>query len=154
MTSPAELDASSEFLSFSLGGQPYAVPIHAVREIKSWVDPSPLPRTPSYVLGVVNLRGHVVPILCLAEKLSQTRRETDGARPVVIVLQVADRSFGIAVDAVSDILTIPTDDLQSPPDSLGIEGDDCITALYLLDDSLVRIITADRLLPKPEGVAA
>lgn len=141
-----------ELLSFTLAGQDYAVDIMLVREIRNWSQPTPLPKTPSYVRGVINLRGTVLPILDLARRL-ELEGETAQDRAVYIVLNDAGRLFGITVDAVSDILTIPVEALQDPPSMGGSTRDSCVKGLILDEDRLIRVLATDRLAPR-EGAAA
>ncbi|MEM1374455.1 MAG: chemotaxis protein CheW [Pseudomonadota bacterium] len=143
------IDASSaslELLSFTLAGQDYAVDIMLVREIRNWSKPTPLPKTPDYVRGVINLRGTVLPILDLARRL-ELEGETNDARSVYIVLNEGGRLFGITVDAVSDILTIPVGALQEPPSVGGSLQDNCVKGLILDDERLIRVLATDRLAP-------
>ncbi|MEM1232617.1 MAG: chemotaxis protein CheW [Pseudomonadota bacterium] len=142
-----QADASSamlELLSFTLAGQDYAVDIMLVREIRNWSKPTPLPKTPDYVRGVINLRGTVLPILDLARRL-ELDGEASQERAVYIVLNDGGRLFGITVDAVSDILTIPLDALQDPPAVGGSTRDNCVKGLILDDERLIRVLATERL---------
>ena len=142
-----------ELLSFSLDNQDYAVDIMAVREIRGWTQPTNLPCTPDYVCGVINLRGTVLPILNLAARLGLGAREVSD-RSVVIVLFVEDRTFGITVDAVSDILTVPPSAIQAPPDGVQAQTDGYVRALCLLEDKMIRLLDPQRLVPKDGQIAA
>ena len=148
---PAETSGDMlELLSFSLAGQDYAVDIMLVREIRNWSEPTPLPKTPSFVKGVINLRGTVLPIIDLAQRL-----ELDGElaerRAVYIVLNEGERLFGISVDAVSDILTVPASSLQDPPAMGNDMADSCVKGLILEEDRLIRVLASDRLAPRQDG---
>ncbi|MEM6276515.1 MAG: chemotaxis protein CheW [Pseudomonadota bacterium] len=133
-----------ELLSFTLAGQDYAVDIMLVREIRNWSKPTPLPKTPDYVRGVINLRGTVLPILDLARRL-ELEGETNQDRAVYIVLNDGGRLFGITVDAVSDILTIPVEALQEPPAVGASTRDNCVKGLILDDERLIRVLATERL---------
>ncbi|MEO0484312.1 MAG: chemotaxis protein CheW [Pseudomonadota bacterium] len=142
----AQIDDAVELLSFSLAGQDFAVDIMLVREIRNWSEPTPLPLTPPYVLGVINLRGTVLPILDLSQRLSVA----DGpatAQPVYVVLNAGDRLFGVTVDAVSDILTVPRAALQEPPD-MGERVDTFVSHLIVEEDRMIRVLRAEDLAPK------
>ncbi len=114
----AQESKMKEFLTFKLGKEEFAVAIDRVQEIRGWEKPSPLPNVPSYVKGVVDLRGTVVPVLDLRERF-KLRAEVD-ATTVVIVVQIltaqGERVVGLVVDAVSDVHAFDMNALQPPPD--------------------------------------
>ncbi len=103
-----------EFLSFRLGGEEYGIDILTVQEIRSYEPPTRIANAPSFVLGVVNLRGVIVPILDLRLKLGCSSAEYNEFT-VVIVLTVMDRVIGVVVDSVSDVLDIAPDAIKPAP---------------------------------------
>lgn len=128
-----------ELLSFRVGEQEYAVDIMSVREIRGWTRATPLPHSPHFVRGVINLRGTVLPIIDLAARLGQSMTETS-ARNVFIVVQSDDEVVGLLVDAVSDILTVTTDELQAPPDMAADANQNFVSALTIVDDRMLRVL--------------
>ncbi|AML52935.1 MULTISPECIES: chemotaxis protein CheW [Falsihalocynthiibacter] len=128
-----------ELLSFRVGEQEYAVDIMSVREIRGWTRATPLPHSPHFVRGVINLRGTVLPIIDLAARLGQNMTETS-ARNVFIVVQSEDEVVGLLVDAVSDILTVTTDELQAPPDMAADANQNFVSALTIVDDRMLRVL--------------
>jgi purine-binding chemotaxis protein CheW len=104
-----------ELISFRIGEQEFCVDIMAVREIRGWTPATPLPQSPSFINGVINLRGAVLPIMDLAARLGFATSVTS-ARSVIIVVKVGERMIGLLVDAVSDILMITDDMVQVAPD--------------------------------------
>ena len=96
---------SRELLSFRAGAQEFCIDIMAVREIRGWTPATPLPHAPGYVRGVVNLRGAVLPIIDLAERIGLGRAEPT-PQHVIIVTQVGTQLVGLLVSAVCDILTV------------------------------------------------
>ncbi|MCG5243540.1 chemotaxis protein CheW [Azospirillum doebereinerae] len=149
--SPAPPDGSAEdehqpvqFVAFKVNGDDFAVDIMAVREIKAWADVSSLPNMPSYVRGVLNLRGNIVPIFDLRCRFG--RGVTEASRlHVVIILIARGRTIGILVDAVSDILKARASDLRALPENES-EGAGFITGLLALDRRMIAILDPDRLL--------
>ncbi|MEM1100368.1 MAG: chemotaxis protein CheW [Pseudomonadota bacterium] len=135
-----------ELLSFAIAGQDYAIDIMRVREIRNWTAPTPLPRTPDYVRGVINLRGTVLPILDLATRLDLESRAHD-ERSVFVVIHCDKRVFGVTVDGVSDILTVPRSMLQEPPAIEEPTDPGCVSALILEEDRMIRVLDASRIAP-------
>lgn len=128
-----------ELLSFRVGEQEYALDIMSVREIRGWTKATPLPHAPHFVRGVINLRGTVLPIIDLAARLGQQMTETS-ARNVFIVVQSHEEVVGLLVDAVSDILTVSTEELQAPPDMAADANNTFVSALTIVDDRMLRVL--------------
>ena len=148
------LPATLELLAFRVAGQDYALDIMMVREIRSSTPATSLPRAPSYVRGVINLRGMVLPILDLARRLGITDETAEMARNVTIVVDLGGRSFGLMVDAVSDIITIPTDLLQRPPSLTSDAEQSFVNALAVVEGKMLRILELETVIPRPSEEAA
>ena len=103
-----------ELITFEVADQLFGIDIMAIREIRAWSPTARLPRVPSYVAGVVNLRGTVLPVVDLAARLGWAPTEAT-PRHAIIVTQFAGQARGLIVDTVSDIVTIQSDTLQPPP---------------------------------------
>ncbi|MCA0044970.1 chemotaxis protein CheW [Celeribacter litoreus] len=144
--------ASIELLSFRVGGQDYSVDIMSVREIRGSAKATSLPHAPFFVKGVINLRGTVLPIIDLAARLG-LQADTDKDRNVIIVVDIAGRTAGLMVDAVSDILAIPSEDMQLPPDLAADETRTFVSALTIVDGRMIRILDLDTVMP-PQGEEA
>ena len=107
--------AAHQHLTFTLAEQAYGIDILNVQEIKGWAAVTPIPNTPPFIKGVMNLRGTIIPVVDLRLKLGLP--ETAPTRyAVIIVARVAGRTVGLLVDAVSDVLDFQPDDVQLPPD--------------------------------------
>ena len=142
-----------ELLSFRVGEQEYSVDIMSVREIRGWSRATPLPHSAAHVRGVINLRGTVLPIIDLAQRLGLSVAEAS-ERNVIIVVQVRDQTLGLVVDAVSDILSIPMQDLQTPPDLSQDEDNSYVRALTVVEGRLLRILDLEAVHPPMESDAA
>ena len=141
-----------ELLSFRVGDAEYSVDIMSVREIRGWTRATSLPHAPSYVRGVINLRGAVLPVIDLALRLGLPVEELHD-RNVIIVVDVDGRNVGIRVDAVSDILSVPNSALQQPPDMSADRDFSFVQALTIVDGRMIRILDLHAVVPAT-GVAA
>lgn len=139
-----------ELLAFRLGEQEYCVDIMSVREIRGWSRATPLPFSPGHVKGVINLRGTVLPVIDLAVRLGMAPIDGD-ERNVIIVVSVNGQTAGLLVDAVSDILSVARDDLQAPPDLTADKESNCISALTLVDNRLIRMLHLETVLPAQDA---
>lgn len=142
-----------ELLTFKLSDQEYSLDIMSVREIRGWTRTTPLPHAPDYMKGVINLRGTVLPVMDLAERLGLPPREhTD--RNVIIVVHKDDMMTGLLVDAVSDIIALTTNDLQPPPDIQANLGASVVSALTLIDDRMIRVLDLISIIAQTKSAAA
>ncbi len=133
-------ESNKEFLTFIIGSEEYAVEILRVQEIRGWKDPSPLPNVPSYVKGVVDLRGTVVPIIDLREKF-KLKASYDGTTVVIVVhvlTSQGERIVGLVVDAVSDVHVFDIDNLQAAPDISTSIQNQFVLGLATIENSLAE----------------
>lgn len=155
MTTDPKIQSQTEveLLSFRLDEQEYSVDIMSVREIRGWTRATPLPHAPSYVRGVINLRGTVLPVVDLSQRLGMPAVEGD-ARNVIIVVQVDGQTAGLLVDAVSDILALPRTELQPPPDLAADTAHSYVEALTIVDGRMIRVLDLGAVLPAEKVEAA
>jgi purine-binding chemotaxis protein CheW len=142
-----------ELISFRIGAQEFCVDIMAVREIRGWTSATPIPHSPNYVRGVINLRGAVLPIVDLAARLGFAITDPT-ARSVIIVAHIGDRTVGLLVDAVSDILTVSDEVIQPTPDVTCDTVKAFVKGILAVDDRLISLISLDRVLPDIDAEAA
>jgi purine-binding chemotaxis protein CheW len=142
----------SQYLTFTLGDEQYGVEILKVQEIKGYSAVTPIPNTPSYIKGVMNLRGTIVPVVDLRSKLAMAEAEYNQFT-VIIVVKVGQKVMGLIVDSVSDVLNIPIADIQAPPD-FGSQVDAAfMNGMAKAGDKLVVLLDIDRVLGA-DGVGA
>ncbi len=140
---------ADQYLTFLLEGEEYGVDILRVQEIRGWERTTPIPNTPDYVQGVINLRGTIVPIIDLRRRFGLPPREP-GPTTVVVVLRVEsegrERTMGIVVDAVSDVYNLPEEEVAPPPDLGSAISVDFVRGLATVEGKMVIVLDIDRLL--------
>jgi len=140
---------AGEYLSYRLGSEEYGVDITRVQEIRSYEAPTRIPHASSYIKGVVNLRGVIVPIIDLRLKLGCDSAEITSFT-VVIVLAVRGRVVGVIVDAVSDVLDLDEPAIKPPPNLSG-EGDaEFVTGIASVGDRMLMLVDMNQLLDEQE----
>lgn len=149
----AAVGGMRELISFRIGAQEFCVDIMAIREIRGWTAATALPQSPSFVRGVINLRGAVLPIVDLASRLGFESTEAND-RNVIIVAQIGEQVVGLLVDAVSDILTITDDMIQPTPDVASETAKTFVRGLIPMDGRMISLIGLERVLPDLELEAA
>ncbi|GGL88957.1 chemotaxis protein CheW [Pseudooceanicola nanhaiensis] len=142
-----------ELLTFRVADQEYSLDIMSVREIRGWTRTTPMPHAPSYMRGVINLRGTVLPVMDLAARLNLPSQET-GDRNVIIVVHLNGVLTGLLVDAVSDIVAMTVDDLQPPPDMASEPSMAVVRALTVIDDRMIRVLDLTAVVPNRADDAA
>lgn len=138
-----------QFISFRIGEEEYAIDIMAVREIKGWTETAPLPNQPEYNLGVMNLRGTIVPTFDLRCRFGLGPTDASPYH-VVIIASVQDRTIGLLVDAVSDILTVNSEDIRPVPDMERTATSDFLSGIIPVDDSMVVLLSLEKLFHRGE----
>jgi purine-binding chemotaxis protein CheW len=140
---------AEQFLTFVLGGEEYGVTILQVQGIQGWDRVTPIPNTPEYILGVINLRGAIVPIVDLRRRFGMPAAEF-GPTTVVIVVRVTqenrnERTLGLVVDAVSEVCSVGENDRKPAPDfGSGIKTD-FVKGLATVENRMVILLDIDRL---------
>ena len=138
-----------EYLTFPLAGEEYAIETDQVQEIISHQHISRLPRVPDFVKGVINLRGMVVPVIDLRQKLGFEIREYNQFT-VIIVINVADKTTGLIVDSVSDVHDLTTEGIQPPPELARSAISEYIKGVGKQEDRFLIMLDLDRLLKRHE----
>lgn len=141
----SEEEKTSEYVSLRSGGQSYCIPIKSVREIRRWQAVTTLPNSDHATLGVMNLRGAVIPIVDLTARLGMSR-STVGERSVVVVIALDTRVIGILVDVVSEILTVDEAYIQPNPARGRDENSSHIVGLLTIGDQMLKVLSVDSLL--------
>lgn len=141
-----------QFLTFTLQNEEYGIEILKVQEIKGFSKITLIPNAPSFVRGVMNLRGTVVPVMDLRSRFSMAQKEYDQFTCIVVV-NIGTRVVGLVVDTVSDVLNIPNDSISDPPDLVSAGESSCITGMGKLGERIVMLLDAGRLVGV-EGIPA
>jgi purine-binding chemotaxis protein CheW len=144
---PAE--GSHQVLTFVLGSETYGVDILRVQEIRGWSAVTKIPHAPAHVLGVLNLRGSIVPIVDLRMRFSLDRVDYTAVTVIIVVSVMSAagrRDFGVVVDGVSDVVDVNTAEVKAAPD-LGAQGaTDYIRGLVPVSERMVVLLDIDRLI--------
>ncbi|MEZ5541417.1 MAG: chemotaxis protein CheW [Pseudomonadota bacterium] len=143
-------DDMDQYLTFMLDGEEYGVDILRVQEIKGWDGVTPLPNMPEFILGVINLRGTVVPIVDLRRHFG-LEPVPYGKTTVVIVVRIraaeqGERTMGMVVDAVSEVHNISDSELKPAPDFGGSISTDSIRGLATVNERMIILLDIDHLM--------
>ncbi len=138
-----------EFLVFTLGDEEYGIDILKVQEIRGYDQVTRIANTPSFIKGVTNLRGVIVPIIDLRIKFAQSDVGYN-ENTVVIVLNLEQRVVGIVVDGVSDVLSLTHDQIRPSPEFAVTMSTEYLTGLGALGERMLILVDIEKLLNSEE----
>ena len=154
LTTEMEQKAKIEYVTLVAGGQSFCIEIKQIREIRRWTPVTILPHSPRHVLGVINLRGAVIPIIDLAAKLGFDEIEPS-ERHVIIIVALDDRIVGLLVESVSEILGVEADIVKETPRSPEDTTSKAVDGIIPSEEDMTKIINLRALLPsEPLGALA
>jgi purine-binding chemotaxis protein CheW len=137
-------DDVKEFLTFKVENEEFGVEITSIKEIKGWTEATRLPNVAAYILGVVNLRGAIIPVFDLKARFGMGHLESD-KNSVVIFLSSGSKLCGILVESVSDILKVKQEEVQPPPSVAEGLRDEFVSGLLARSERMVVLLDVDRL---------
>jgi purine-binding chemotaxis protein CheW len=140
---------SQQFLTFLLEDQEYGLEIFKIREIRGYAPITPIPNVPSHVRGVMNLRGTVLPVIDLRMKFNLPLVEYNRFT-VIVIATVGDKTVGLLVDAVSDVLTVALDAIREAPDFGDAVDTRFINGVFQSRDRLAVALNLEELLTESE----
>ena len=144
---------NEEFIVFRLGKQEFCIPIILTREIRGWSKSTHLPNSPDYVMGCINLRGTILPIVDLAKRLGlESKGPSD--RHVIIVAKVKDKHFGLLVESVSEILDVDPESLRPVPELDKGLAEAFFNQVIVLDNRIICEVIPEQLMPEVDTLAA
>lgn len=139
-----------QFLTFNVDENEYAVDIMSVMEIRGWQESTRIPNSPEYMLGVINLRGQVIPVFDLRIRFVQGKTEAE-EKHVIIVLNISERTIGILVDSVSDIINIKESEIRANPTTSETSiNDEYVKGLISHEDKMIIILDVEYLFDKKQ----
>jgi purine-binding chemotaxis protein CheW len=131
--------STHEYLTFALDQEEYGIPILSVQEIIGFQKPTPIPNSPSWLSGMVNIRGTVIPVVCTRRLLNMPDKDYDSEN-VIIITQVGGRTVGSVVDQVNDVVSFSPEQIQPTPEISDRVRADSITGVGKIDDRLVMLL--------------
>lgn len=143
---------NTQIVSFRLANEEYGVDIMRVQEIILTGQITQMPQVPDYICGLINLRGNVIPIVDLRKRFGLTVAKND-ENTRIIVVNVADKTIGIVVDAVNEVLRISSEQTEPPPSSIVGIDHSYIRGLVKFDDKLLILLNIDNVLSQAEQEA-
>jgi purine-binding chemotaxis protein CheW len=137
--------ARRQFITFRSGDQEFGADIMCIREIRGWTATTSVPHAPDFVRGIINLRGNVLPVVDLKARLGRGATSVSETH-VIIVVNSAEHTIGLLVDAVSDILTTSAGEIQGTSDFFRDGESNCVEGIAVLGERMVTILGIEKLM--------
>jgi purine-binding chemotaxis protein CheW len=141
-----------QMINFTVGGDEYAVEIQKVREVINFREITQLPKAPSFVKGIINLRGEVIPVIDLREKFGLSHEEYSAMTNVVIV-EIGRKAVGVVVDSVRHVIRVAASDLAPSPPFIGGLSGKYVNGVAKLGERLIVVLDMEKILSASEMIA-
>ena len=145
MSTASPVARELHIVGFQVGRETYGVPITSLHEIVRVPEITTVPDAPSFMEGVINLRGKIVSVMDLRKRLGE-KKVTSGKRNRILVVEHRGRLSGLIVDSASEVLKIPASDVEPSPAALHEGGLNCVTGLGKHKGRLIVLLDMSRLL--------
>ncbi|MFB6466661.1 chemotaxis protein CheW [Cytobacillus sp. Hz8] len=150
MTEAVIKPSDVKLIVFQIKEKEYAIPVSQVRSIEKIEHITRVPSTVNFVKGVINLRGVVTPIINLRTRFCLDEVEySDNTRVIIVALE--DMEVGLIVDAANDVIDIPTNSIEPPPDIVGVKEAEYVQGVAKVDKRLLILIDLEKVLMTMEA---
>lgn len=135
----------NQYLTFSVGEEEYAISILAVKEIIGLKKITKIPNLPNYVKGVINLRGSIIHVIDIRERFGMSIKDYDKFT-VIIIVETTEKTLGMVVDQVQDVVNIDKESIQPPIEFAGVIDDEYIDGMSKVGEKLIVVLDIDKLI--------
>lgn len=144
-----EKESLLEFATLTIGEDLYCISIDCIRETRRWTRTSMLPNSPDYIMGALNLRGVIIPILDLSAVLGM-KHVTPTHRHIIFIIEHENQTVGLVVDSAREIICISTDLIHEPPQAAQLQNN-FISGLLSHGEDMIRVIDIDGIIKSFRG---
>jgi purine-binding chemotaxis protein CheW len=145
----AEKDELLQLVSFNLGKEEFGIDILKVQEIIRMIQITVVPNSKSFISGVINLRGRIIPVMDLRARLAMQPKDSDNNTRIIVV-SLLENTIGFIVDSVSEVLRIPASVTEAPPSIVAGIRSDYITSVAKLADRILILLDLEKVITEDE----
>jgi purine-binding chemotaxis protein CheW len=137
--------ATQKYLAFQVGNETYGLTLLQVQEIRSYTPATRIPNAPPYILGVINLRGAIIAVIDLRARLGLPPLDNSDST-IVVVVNINGKTYGLRGDAVSDVIEIQLDQIQTPPVTSLDENEKFISGLADVSNRVIMLLDPEKVI--------
>jgi purine-binding chemotaxis protein CheW len=152
MKKNSETVTEVQMVAFKLETEEFAVDIHQVREVLKMAAVTPLPQSATFIEGVINLRGEIIPVVDLRKRFELSGWERNDQTRIIIV-EIKDSYVGLIVDSVTEVLRFSSANIQPPPSKVAGTRTDLIKGVGKIGERLLIILNLEKILTSEEKIA-
>lgn len=141
-----------QLVTFRLGGEEFGLDVFAVHEILRYQEPTPVPRAPAFVEGVMDVRGTLVPVVDLRRRFELSEVQV-GDDTRIVVVEFGGERLGLVVDSVTEVMRVPETAIQPPPRYIRGLAAEYVRGIARMEGRLVVLVDMDRILSSEERIA-
>jgi purine-binding chemotaxis protein CheW len=141
-----------QLVTFKIGNEEFGINILLVQEIIKMLQITNIPNTPEYVEGIINLRGKIIPVVDLRSRLGMNKKELNKDSRIIVV-EVDNKTIGFIVDSVNEVIRIPANITEAPPELITGVDSEYIKSVGKLEDRLLILIDIEKVLKSEEKIA-
>jgi purine-binding chemotaxis protein CheW len=150
--SASQVDDEIQLVTFSLGSEEFGMDILKVHEINRMMQVTKVPKAPRFILGVINLRGSIIPVVDLRKRFKMLPHEED-KKTRILIIEAMDRLICFIVDEIKEVMRINFNRIEPPPDMVAGIGCEYLRGVGKIDDRLINILEGSKLFNKNEMMA-
>ena len=139
-----------QFIIFTIGEEKFGVDVKQIKQIIPLSETTYIPNAPSFVRGVINLRGDIIPIVELKEKLSLKAEKSEGKDAKIIIVELDNNNIGMQVDSVTEMMRLYSDEIADPPKIVKGINHNYLKGVGKLNDELLIILDLSSILSDDE----
>jgi purine-binding chemotaxis protein CheW len=143
------VDPLTQWVTFMLAGEKYGINVMQVREVLRDIEIAPVPGAPSYVLGIINLRGNVVTVIDTRSRFGLATIDTNEESRIIII-ETMDQTLGLLVDSIADVADILQSEIEVTPNVGNDESSKYIQGVHSRDGELLILVSVEKVLNDKE----
>ncbi len=149
MYSNQKMNNEMKFVVFRLGDEEFGAPIQQVYEILRMVEITRVPRAPHFIVGVINLRGKVIPVLDLRQRFAFPQ-DTPAEKQRIMEVEIENYVLGMIVDSVTEVVSVPVNVIEPPPPIIADIGGEYLDGIAKFHDRIIILLNFDKVLSQQE----
>lgn len=144
--------SETQLVIFNIQDEEFGIEVSRIKEVLKYTKITRIPEAGKFIEGVINLRNHVIPVVSLGTRLGLYKEEKDRENKQIIIVEIEEEYVGLIVDSVSEVLRVPDDSIDPPPETGTKAGTEMLKGVGKYDDKLIIILELDNIFSGEEKI--